>query len=71
MSLRTPFRTSEPEAVRNARNQLRTGAGEIARVKITPTFETLLDGPAKLMSEWMDLGGPRKRKATAEPSQQL
>ena len=38
----------------NARNQRRTGAGEIGRVKITPTFKTATDGSAKLMSEWMN-----------------
>jgi hypothetical protein len=43
-NLRTPFKTSEPEGVRNAKNQIRTGAGEIGRTKITPTFRTLLDG---------------------------
>ena len=35
----------------DARSQLSTGAGEIGRMKITPTFETRGDGPAKLMSE--------------------
>src|ERR1019366_1067267 len=40
---------SEPEGVRSARNHCRTGAGEIVRVKVKPTFVTLLDGPAKLM----------------------
>jgi hypothetical protein len=43
---------SEPEDVRNARKQHRPGAGEIGRGKITPTFETRGDGPAKLISEW-------------------
>jgi hypothetical protein len=40
------------EGVGNEKNQLKTGAGEIAFVKTTPIFESLLDGPAILMSEW-------------------
>jgi hypothetical protein len=56
-NLKTDFKTdvkSEPEGVRNAKNQLRTGAGEIDRVKIGPTFKTPLDGSDNLMSEWMN-----------------
>jgi hypothetical protein len=34
----------EPGGVINARNELRRGAGEINRVRVTPTFKTLLDG---------------------------
>ena len=41
---------SKPQAVRNARSQLRTGAGEIDRGKVTPTFGTLLEGPTN--SRW-------------------
>jgi hypothetical protein len=46
-ALETAFGTkvkSEPDGVGNARNQLRTGAGEIGRTKIASTFEALLDG---------------------------
>ena len=39
--LRTPFKTSEPEGFENGRSQLRTGAGEIGRAKITPTGLTV------------------------------
>jgi hypothetical protein len=41
---------SESQGVINARNRLKTGAGEIGRVQVTPTFGTLFDGPAKPMS---------------------
>jgi hypothetical protein len=68
---RTPFKTSEPEGVRNARSQLRTGAGEIGRAKITPTFETPLDGSDNLMSEWLTQllhrNLPRHRLAAFRP----
>jgi hypothetical protein len=56
-NLKTDFKTnaeSEPEGVRNARNQRRTGAGEIGRMKMTPTFKTPLDRLAKLMSRWVN-----------------
>jgi hypothetical protein len=46
-NLQTSFQTNvkaEPEGVKNARNELRTGAGEIGRVKVTPTFGTEFDG---------------------------
>jgi hypothetical protein len=71
-NLRTAFKTdmkSEPEGVRNEKNQLKTGAGEIAWVKITPIFETLLNGPAKLMSEWMDPSPGRAtgRRKSSQP----
>jgi hypothetical protein len=50
--LRTAFGTkvkAGPPAVRKLKNKLRTGAGEIDRVKVMPTFKTLLDRPANLM----------------------
>jgi hypothetical protein len=52
---------SEPEGVRNTKNQLRTGAGEIGRVKATSAFVTALDGPTNFRSEWMS---PDSRRAS-------
>jgi hypothetical protein len=44
----------EPEGVRNAKIQLRKGTGELPACRSCRHIRTDLDGPAKLISEWMD-----------------
>jgi hypothetical protein len=55
------MREIEARGVKNAKNKLRTGTGEIGGVEIRLPFRTLLDGPAKLMSEWTN---PNPGRAT-------
>jgi hypothetical protein len=62
---------SEPDGVRNAKNQLSTGVSEIDSVKVTPTFREGFGRPVKLMSEWTatDGSGTRRSGIRTQPPQ--